>query len=38
MSHPTAFTREALDWLPWVEPLAEAELTPRHLWRAGDPR
>jgi alkylhydroperoxidase domain protein len=31
MSHPTAFTREALDWLPWVEPLAEAELTPRHM-------
>ena len=26
---PTAFTRETLDWLPWLEPLAEASLTPR---------
>ena len=28
---PTAFTRAPLDWLPWLEPLAEAELTPRHI-------
>jgi alkylhydroperoxidase domain protein len=28
---PNAFTRAQLDWLPWLEPLAEAELTPRHL-------
>ncbi len=27
---PVAFTRDQLDWLPWVEPLAEAELTERH--------
>ena len=27
---PVAFTRAMLDWLPWVEPLAEAELTERH--------
>ena len=28
---PVAFTREMLDWLPWLEPLAEGELTERHL-------
>lgn len=28
---PTVFTRAQLDWAPWVEPLAEAELTERHL-------
>ena len=28
---PVAFTRDQLDWLPWVEPLAEKELTPRHI-------
>ncbi len=28
---PTVFTRAQLDWLPWLEPLAEAELTPRHI-------
>ncbi|MBX3501564.1 MAG: alkylhydroperoxidase domain protein [Alphaproteobacteria bacterium] len=28
---PLAFTRDMLDWLPWLEPLAEAELTPRHM-------
>ncbi|MEO3473247.1 alkylhydroperoxidase domain protein [Roseomonas sp. CAU 1739] len=28
---PVAFTRAMLDWLPWVEPLAEAELTERHV-------
>lgn len=31
MSAPVAFTRAMLDWLPWVEPLAEADLTPRHI-------
>ncbi|WP_199905535.1 peroxidase-related enzyme [Microvirgula aerodenitrificans] len=30
---PLAFTREQLEWLPWLEPLPEAELTDRH--RAG---
>jgi alkylhydroperoxidase domain protein len=28
---PNEFTRAMLDWLPWLEPLAEAELTPRHM-------
>ncbi len=28
---PTVFTRALLDWLPWLEPLAEASLTERHL-------
>ena len=28
---PTAFTRDMLGWLPWLEPLPEAELTDRHL-------
>lgn len=27
---PNAFTQEELGWLPWLEPLAEAELTERH--------
>ena len=28
---PVAFTRAMLDWLPWVEPLAEDALMPRHV-------
>lgn len=27
---PNAFTQAQLEWLPWLEPLPEAELTPRH--------
>jgi len=27
---PVVFTRDQLDWLPWLEPMAEAALTPRH--------
>jgi alkylhydroperoxidase domain protein len=27
---PTVFTRAMLDWLPWLEPLAEEALTERH--------
>ena len=27
---PVAFTQHELGWLPWLEPLAEAELTERH--------
>lgn len=27
---PVAFTRAPLDWLPWLEPLAEEELSERH--------
>ena len=28
---PVVFTRDLLEWLPWIEPLAEAALTPRHM-------
>lgn len=28
---PVAFTRAQLDWLPWLEPLAESALTERHI-------
>jgi alkylhydroperoxidase domain protein len=28
---PVVFTRDMLDWLPWLEPLAEHELTARHM-------
>ena len=28
---PNAFTQRELDWLPWLEPLAESELTERHV-------
>ncbi|WP_432731434.1 alkylhydroperoxidase domain protein [Variovorax sp. W6] len=28
--HPNAFTQAQLEWLPWLEPLPEAELTERH--------
>jgi alkylhydroperoxidase domain protein len=28
---PAAFTRDQLDWLPWLEPLAEDALSARHL-------
>jgi len=28
---PVAFTRDMLEWLPWLEPLGESELTPRHM-------
>src|ERR1700742_1621982 len=27
---PVAFTQDELGWLPWLEPLAEYELTERH--------
>ena len=30
---PTVFTQAQLEWLPWLEPITEAELTDRH--RAG---
>lgn len=29
-AEPNAFTRAQLDWVPWLEPLSEAELTERH--------
>jgi alkylhydroperoxidase domain protein len=28
---PVVFTRAMLDWLPWLKPLAEGELTQRHM-------
>jgi alkylhydroperoxidase domain protein len=28
--HPSVFTQDELGWLPWLEPLPEAELTERH--------
>src|SRR3954469_18374447 len=28
---PVAFTKEQLDWLPWLEPLDPAALTPLHM-------
>ncbi|MBX6373535.1 MAG: alkylhydroperoxidase domain protein [Acetobacteraceae bacterium] len=28
---PVVFTRDQLDWLPWVEPVAEEALTPRQV-------
>jgi alkylhydroperoxidase domain protein len=34
---PAVFTRAQLDWRPWVEPLGEAELTPRHIAALVDP-
>ena len=29
-NQPVAFTQDELDWLPWLDPLPEAELTERH--------
>lgn len=34
---PNVFTRAMLDWLPWIEPLAESELTPAHITALVDP-
>jgi alkylhydroperoxidase domain protein len=30
-TEPVVFTRDMLDWLPWIEPMAEHEMTERHL-------
>ena len=30
-NEPVTFTRDMLEWLPWLEPLSESELTPRHM-------
>lgn len=30
-TEPVVFTRDQLDWLPWLEPMAEESLTPRHM-------
>src|SRR5215218_1718132 len=29
-NEPTAFTQKELEWLPWLEPLAEGDFTERH--------
>ncbi len=34
---PAAFTRAMLDWLPWLEPMPEAALTPHHVAALVDP-
>lgn len=31
MAEPNTYTRAQIDWLPWLEPLLESELTPRHM-------
>jgi len=30
-AEPVVFTRDMLDWLPWLEPMAEQDMTERHL-------
>jgi alkylhydroperoxidase domain protein len=30
-TEPVVFTRDMLDWLPWIEPMAESDMTERHL-------
>ena len=30
-TEPVVFTRDMLDWLPWIEPMAEKDMTERHL-------
>lgn len=30
-TEPVVFTRDMLDWLPWLEPMAEADMTEHHL-------
>ena len=37
MSEPNVFTQAQLHWLPWLEPLPEAELTERHMAGLVDP-
>ncbi len=29
-TEPVVFTRDMLDWLPWIEPMAEQDMTERH--------
>jgi alkylhydroperoxidase domain protein len=36
-SEPTAFTQKALDWLPWLEPLAERDFDERRREALVDP-
>ena len=37
MSAPNHFTQAQLDWLPWLPPLPDSELTPRHYAGLVDP-
>ena len=30
-TEPAVFTRDMLDWLPWLEPMAEADMTEHHI-------
>ena len=30
-TEPVVFTRDMLDWRPWIEPMAEQDMTERHL-------
>ena len=30
-TEPVDFTRDMLDWLPWLEPMAEADMTEHHI-------
>ncbi len=30
-TEPVIFTRDMLDWLPWLEPMAEADMTEHHI-------
>ena len=30
-TEPVVFTRDMLDWLPWLEPMAEADMTEHHV-------
>ena len=30
-TEPVVFTRDMLDWLPWLEPMAEADMTEHHI-------
>jgi alkylhydroperoxidase domain protein len=30
-TEPVVFTRDMLDWLPWLEPIAEADMTEHHI-------
>lgn len=36
-TEPVVFTRDMLDWLPWLEPMAEADMTEHHLKSLVDP-
>ena len=37
LSEPNVFTRDMVGWRPWLEPVAEADLTPRQIEALIDP-